>query len=297
MSHVQVSKIIELPHPFAGNKWWYEFSSALTNLDEKAIRKFVQNKQKSFAKLAKDWNDELNTEWTCRIFYSLKMILAASVFLGNLEYARERNLKACVPYLQYYSLLYSLSALVLTLPDKEWNNGGLVTQSHKKTINVACAEIGKVSPEWKDKTKQQVLELKAFRELISYRAPSSGGDFNKFDIDVNQLCRVPVELAQMVSEVLEESLGKYIPPGYKPVLIESDLEIIFMSEIEGHTFTDDKDLYRIGYLFRKHPMPTNIMHMMSEGHVEDFFGSWVDDEGRDDVFNPDEYWRVLFNTP
>ena len=48
---------------------------------------------------------------------------------------------------------------------------------------------------------------------------------------------------------------------------------------------------------RKHPMPTNILHMMSEGHVEDFFGSWLDQEDSEDGFNPDENWRILFDVP
>jgi hypothetical protein len=43
------------------------------------------------------------------------------------------------------------------------------------------------------------------------------------------------------------------------------------------------------------------MHILSEGHVEDFLGSWLpkNDEDIDnmDVFNPDNNWRVIFDVP
>ncbi len=47
---------------------------------------------------------------------------------------------------------------------------------------------------------------------------------------------------------------------------------------------------------RKYPLPTNIQHIMSEGHVEDFFGSWcAEEETDDDIFDPDENWYIIFD--
>jgi hypothetical protein len=41
--------------------------------------------------------------------------------------------------------------------------------------------------------------------------------------------------------------------------------------------------------------------MMSEGHVEDFFGSWCNNENKRDQkdgdFNPDENWGIIFDVP
>jgi len=303
MSHIHVRKSVEGHYPFAGKDWWYDYGPEIRALEEASVKKFVTKKWTTFSKLSKSWNDELNTEWVCRVFWAAKMIMAASLMLESLEYARDKNLKVSVPYLQYYSLLYSLKALVVVLPGQRWNNGSLIEQTHTKTINVACTEVAKLDKRWNnqnagsDSIKEQILKLKAFRELISYRAPSSGGSFEKYDIDLLHLCKVPVELAQMVSEILEEAIHKNLPHGCKPQLIETDLETVFRSEIGNHQFFDEEDYYRIGYLLRKHPLPTNVLHIMSEGHVEDFFGSWCDADEREEVFDPDKNWRILFDVP
>ena len=40
---------------------------------------------------------------------------------------------------------------------------------------------------------------------------------------------------------------------------------------------------------------------MTEGMVEDFFGSWCSDDDEDenyeDVYNPDQNWRIIFPVP
>ena len=63
------------------------------------------------------------------------------------------------------------------------------------------------------------------------------------------------------------------------------------------SFFDREDWHRIGYLARKHPAPLNILHMMSDGHVEDFFGSWCGEDDDPAAFNPDNDWRILFDVP
>ncbi len=307
MSHIHVRKIIGDRYHFAGKEWWYAFGPEVEAFDMERVKRFIAKNEATFSRLAKAWNGQSNTEWVCRIFWAAKMILAASVMLENLAYARRKNLKICVPYLQYYSLLYSLKALVVVLPSQRWDNGALIEQKHAKTINVACDEITKLDRRWQREkdgctsVKRRILRLKAFREFISYRAPSSGGSLEEYGIDVVPLCRVPVELSQMISEVLERSLLKQLPDGYKPELLDGGLANVFSANIDGEHFFDAEDRYRIGYLFRKYPMPTNILHVMSEGHVEDFFGSWCgekEDESADqDIFDPDDNWRILFDVP
>lgn len=68
-------------------------------------------------------------------------------------------------------------------------------------------------------------------------------------------------------------------------------------EIDGIYFGDSEDAYRLDYLKRKHPRLANIQHMMTEGHVEDFFGAWHSGDDADEIFNPDENWGVIFDIP
>lgn len=303
MSHILIRKLTSSRNKFAGKDWYYEFGAELNSLDENLVIKYIRKKQAQFAKLTKSWDDNLNTEWVCRIFFAAKMILTASLMLENLEYSKEKNLKICVPYLQYYSLLYSLRSLLFVLPEQKWNNSEFIRQTHKKTINVTCQEVSKIDPNWSNDVNErppvikQLLRLKAFRELLSYRAPSDGGRLEDYDKDILPLCRMPVEIAQMVSEILEESLRKNVPGSYKPTLIAEELTNVFETTIEDESFFDEEDYYRISYLIRKYPFPTNILHMISEGHVEDFFGSWCPNNDEDGVFNPDENWNILFNFP
>ena len=49
---------------------------------------------------------------------------------------------------------------------------------------------------------------------------------------------------------------------------------------------------------RKMKHPLNLQWMMTEGLVEDFFGAWIPDEdNNEDVYNPDEYWSMIFPAP
>jgi hypothetical protein len=303
MSHIQIRKIVSRKHVFAGHEWWYLFGAELQAVDQDRVKRFINSKQQELAALTKSWNDELNTEWVCRVFFAAKMVLAASVMLESLEYSRRANLRICVPYLQYYSILYSLKALVLVLPSQIWGNAKLVTQTHKATINVACVEIAKFVPEWTHSNngfkskKDQILALKAFREWISYRAPSNGGAMEKYNIDILPLCKLSVETAQIITELLENSLLKHLRPSYAPCIDPDALDAVWLTQIGANVFEDDEDRYRIDYLKRKHPIPTNIMHIISEGHADDFFGSWCDHDEQENVFDPDENRNILFQLP
>ncbi|MBN8714999.1 MAG: hypothetical protein J0H50_13740 [Xanthomonadales bacterium] len=79
-------------------------------------------------------------------------------------------------------------------------------------------------------------------------------------------------------------------------LLPNYLEAISSVEIDGHYFGDREDAYRLGYLARKYPRPANLLHLMTEGHVDDFFGAWHNgnDEG---IFNPDETLQIIFDIP
>ena len=213
----------------------------------------------------------------------------------SLRYADERNLRAVTSYLSYYTAMHSLRAIAFTSPNAAWNNGELLLMTHSKTINVACDEITHFNRELAGRVKEAVLHLKAFRELISYKAPSSGDRFPKPEFDIYDYSRCFLEIAQLQSELLEASIEKNVTGSFE--LHDEVISRVTDVEIEGVHFHDKEDCYRLGYLARKHQRPTKILHIMSEGHVEDFFGSWCSDDEQSGSFNPDEDWQILFDVP
>jgi hypothetical protein len=281
---------------FANREWWYEFEQLPKLCPEENAARRSENLLHQFALLTKNWNADVNSEWTVRVFYAAKMVLAASVMAQSLKYATTKNLRSVCSYLQYYTVMHSLRAIMFTSPNVAWNDGEILHATHSKTINIACSEIAHFDKQLSEHVKKSVLHLKAFRELISYRAPSSGDKFPTPEFDVYDYSRFFLEIAQFQSELLEASIEKNVTDSFE--LDEKFTHHVTDVEIDGIQFHDNEDWFRIGYLVRKHPRPTNILHIMSEGHVEDFFGSWCgDDAQQPDAFNPDDNWRILFDVP
>lgn len=295
MTHIRVRKLLGGRTQYAGRDWWYEFQQLPMLCKENLVSQRAQNLMKQFSLLTKKWSADLNSEWTVRIYFSAKMVLAASVMAQSLRYAEEKNLRAVTSYLSYYTVMHSLRAIAFTSPNAAWNNGEILLMTHSKTINIACDEIANFDRELSGRVKKAVLHLKAFRELISYRAPSSGDRFPKPDFDIYEYSRFFLEIAQLQSELLEASIEKNVTESF--ALQNEIISHITDVEIEGVNFHDTEDRYRLGYLTRKHPAPTNILHIMSEGHVEDFFGSWCSDDEQPGAFDPDENWQILFDVP
>jgi len=295
VSHIHVSKVLGKHKNYAGRSWYYEFRSIPQNCDESTVAKTCQQLLKKMAPIAADWNDDRNSEWISRIYFAAKMILASSVMAQSLDYAKAKNLRAVIPYLDYYTVLNILRSLLLTSPHAPWNDGKLLSTTHTKTINVATDIISKYNNKLASRAKKYIIYLKAFRELISYRAPSSGDSFPKDDIDVINLCKLLAEIAQLQSELIEASILKSVTQKFS--LKSESINRICMVNIDGITFYDQEDHYRMDYLRRKYPLPTNILHIMSEGHVEDFFGSWCPKDEKEDQFNSDGNWRILFDVP
>jgi len=298
MSHIIVRKIVEGQFSFAGRKWWYEFHALSNFFKEEGIKKYVTHLSTTYSKLTKTWNDELNSEWIVRIFMALKMVLSSSIMLESLEYAKKKNLRIVITYLEYYSILMALRAVIFTSPFTEWKEGNLIKLEHVKIINIVSNILSGLDKGFAQEIKDDVFHFKAYREWISYRAPSSGDSITKTKMseDVIDICRILVELAQLQSEVLETSLEKNIKRNF---LFKNEyIKQVCRAKIGGTIFWDNEDAYRMDYLRRKYPLPTNIYHMMSEGHVEDFFGSWcAKNKDGEDVFNPDENWRIIFDVP
>lgn len=295
MSHIHVRKMIESRTSYAGRSWSYGFRSIPQYCAEASVEKTCKRLLKTIAPIAKDWNDNRNSEWISRIYFAAKMILASSVMAQSLEFAKAKNLRAAISYLEYYTVLNALRSILLTNPHVPWDKGALLSSTHTKTINVAADILGQFDKKVAAQTKKHITHLKAFRELISYRAPSSGDSFPKADVDVIAICRLFAEIAQLQSELIEASVLKNAIGSFS--LKAEAIDRICKIKIAGINFDDTEDHYRMDYLRLKYPLPTNILHIMSEGHVEDFFGSWCPKDEEEDQFNPDNNRGILFDVP
>lgn len=297
MSHVVVRMLLSKQNSFFGKNWFYDFRTLSEIIEDENIEKFICRKEPFFARIAKKWDDELNSQWLVRNYHSAKMIMTATVLLESLDYSEEKNLRICIPYLEYYAVFYSMRSLIMMMPFEKWDNGKILEMTHSKSINIVCALLRELDKNLADKLEKEILELKAFRELHSYCAPSSGDLNRHITVDVIKSCRLLVEIAQMMSELLENAMWKHNNDLSKFNLIDDILENAYSSNIDGISFYDKEDACRINYYKRKYQIPTNIKHMISEGHAEDFFEAWCVKDEKKDVFNPDINWQLIFDIP
>ena len=296
MNSIITAKALSIRHAYAGRSWFYNFRALPNCLPEVACEKVAAKLLERYSCLTQTWDSEKNSEWLCRIYMSAKMIMSATLQLNAMTYGQERNLRLVSPYLAYYSMLSLLRSIVYTLPEQGWDGGKLFMISHAKAINLAADAIAGIDKEVAAAIKDKALELKAARELISYRSPSSG-DANIPDFDeIEEIAILLAEVAQFNSELLEASVLKNATPSSFE-LLEKYIVDLSKITIEKSVFVDQEDRYRLRYLRRKYPLPPNLLHIMTEGHVEDFFGAWASREGEEDIFDPDKNWRLIFDIP
>ena len=296
MSSISTSQILTDKVPFAGKKWYYRFRELPSVFSQEECASVVTSLQDRYAALTKKWSSETNSEWTCRLYMAAKLVMSATIHVNSADYAEQRNLRVVIPYLRYYAVFSLLRAICYTIPEQMWNAGKLLHISHATAINVTQDHLYRFNKAVSEVVGDQIRELKAERELLSYGAPSSGDDHISEKNRFLSLCGMLAEVAQFDSEVIESSLLKHGDPTTF-VLLKNYLESITNLIIEGHYFGDKEDAYRLNYLTRKHPRPTNILHMMTEGHVDDFFGAWVNYDEKSGSFNPDEMKEIIFDIP
>ena len=249
-----------------------------------------------YAAVTKAWDIEANSAWTCRTYFATKMILNATVFTIALEHSDETGLHIANPYYEYYAALSLMRAVVCTLPGEKWSNGELVSISHTKAINLAFDWLARLDRETAIRLKRLVLQLKAQREVISYRAPASGGAVLDGGYDLYELLIILAELAQFNSELLEQSVSKNAAKDTF-VLESNDVARLASFEIEGFTFSDSEDACRLNYIFRKQPRPYNLASTMTEGQTEDFIGAWDSDEDGLFTSGSPSNWQHIFDVP
>lgn len=266
---------------------------------ELAEAELVANRTaEQYSKLTKQWSEEASSEWTCRTYLATKMILNATVLVNSLEFARSMGMRIANPYLEYYAALSAMRAVAYTLPTERWSNGSLMAISHSKAINVSFDWLGKLNKDRAADQKKIALQLRAQRELISYNAPASGDALLGSEYDLTILLTTLLELAQFNSELLERSVTKNASPD-SFVVRSNHIDQISKPTIEGYSFIDNEDGYRLDYIRRKMPRPYNLAIFMTKGQTEDFIGAWDGNEADDGAFSNGSpaNWQTLFDIP
>lgn len=297
LNSILTAKLLNSPSKYAGQKFEYDFRLLPRLFDERVVQKQCGKLNSRFSSLTKSWSVEKNSEWMCRHYLASKMILGATLQLNTLRYGIANNVRLTTSYLAYYSLLSLMRSVLLTSPEVDWNDGEIITATHSKIRNATCSRIRNFDKEAAARLENYSRRLKAWRELISYRSPTQGNPFELSLVELLDSCSILAECAQLQSELLERSVLKN-STAETHCMLDDYFDKIISVEIDGECFFDDEDWRRLGYIARKTPIPVNLLHMMTEGHVDDFFGAWAaEGSNQRNHFNPDEDWQIIFDIP
>ena len=251
--------------------------------------------------ITKKWDKANNAEWVARHYLSIKMILSASVMVSSADYSKTKNIRITEPYLYYYSILSCCRALIFTLPRIPWAFGKVLEMTHQKILNISIDTIKTISKDHEAYIKNFFDYTKSMRELFSYKFPALGlkalERSKDYEIDtIITICSLICEIAQLHSELMQASILKNASDDVK--LEEAALKCCFEYDINGNTYIDQDDWYRINFMTRKMRRSLNLHWMMTEGLVEDFFGAWIpEDDNENDVYNADKYWSMIYPAP
>ncbi|ENJ6137806.1 hypothetical protein AB1Z82_003999 [Bacillus cereus] len=252
---------------------------------------------KHSSNIRKSMTKEMNSEWITRNYLSAKMILASSMMLNSLNYAKEKNLKMAIPYFSYYALLTSSRAFLYSIPYNEWKNDKFLELTHKKVIKLTKDYLNHLDKKFALNMENTLQNLKEWRELFSYKFPASGIT-NQNEVETDDLisfCGILCELAQLSSEQLQKYIIKNCIGDIEQWKETTDKLTVGYNY---KTFIDKEDWYRIDYIKRKQYFPASIYYTMSEGMVEDYFNSWIEDNDAEDIFNDSDIdWGIIFPCP
>lgn len=277
----------------------FDYNSLETKFSEEGIKKNRDRLMTKFSSLTKNWSKETHTIWIARDYLAIKMILSSSVMLTTAIYSNRKNLRITEPYLVYYAMLNCARAVIFTSPNIPWDKSQIVTMNHGKIINVVSDIISSFDKEKGVRTRMLLESAKDFRELFSYKFPAKG--INNFAVQIEEaidICKLFAEVAQFQSELLEKSYEKNVQTLYK--LDPELLKVCYEYEGKHYTFFDDEDYYRLDYISRKQNRQFSLYLTMTEGMIEDYFGAWFSHEDNDadeDIYNPDNNWRIIFPFP
>lgn len=277
--------------------WIYAYRELTHSCDENHLAKTSSKITELYTNhLIKKWSIDLNSEWVCRHYLASKMILNATVILNTLNFSEEIGMRLATPYFKYYAVLSLARAVVYTIPTEAWNEGKLITINHSRAIDISFEWLKRFNSQHAQDLKKDVLELKAQRELISYRAPSMGDANLQKNNNLEYLLTILAELAQFNSELLAKSLSKHTNKETRVVDDSYFLDLINV-KINNFTFSDKFDAQRLNYLQRKMPFPVPLLFTMTEGMTEDFIYSWDGDEEQLFSIDSPRDWQAIFDIP
>ena len=109
-----------------------------------------------------------------------KLLMMATLQVNSQRFAETVNLRVVNSHLRYYAFLCLSRAVCLTIPELGWAHGGLLKMSHERAIKHAVDHVAQFDRSVAGSVNFTTWMTKAQRELVDYRAPSSGDtDLNK----------------------------------------------------------------------------------------------------------------------
>jgi hypothetical protein len=228
----------------AGRTWLYPYRQIPATFTETAVRPVTERLLARYAKLTKSWNDDENSSWVLRLFMAAKLVMMATLQVNSLRFAGDVNLRVIGPHLRYYALLSLSRAVCLTLPEIDWADGSILTMNHERAIGQTILHVQAFDKKAAGALNSFIRSAKAQRELIDYRAPSTGDANLEPMQQLEPHCRLLGELAQMNSELLEVSFEKHTS-GAGFSIRENAVRTFASPEIGGAHFIDYEDARRL----------------------------------------------------
>jgi hypothetical protein len=177
-------------------------------------------------------------------------------------------------------------------------SGRLIFDSHNKIITKACAFIQTLDKNIGLRIFNLLKRLKEYRELFSYKHPSSGFRSLKYSdtflagVNLPSIathCNLICEIAQFASECFEVLVRRKLSDktfSYDYPTLEKAFEYNGLN----YFFLDEQDARRLYYTIDDIGHPLNIYHSIKPGWVEDFFSSWYSNKSNR-LLNPTR-WEI-----
>ncbi|QRY67965.1 hypothetical protein JVX98_27080 [Ensifer sp. PDNC004] len=281
-----------------GSEYCYAYKELPLEATSEQIMQYCSTTRRLFAPIARKITPEDNSLWVLRHYLAIKLVTSASILAGSANFAYDRNLLMGVPYFNYYAVLNACRAYLLTSPHVKWDGRKTVEMTHENILNRTADYMRALDPVRRSLWRARLGELRAQRELFSYRFPLSGPDFvGRPSLDpapVTDFARLIAELASLNTECFQAALKKYASDNI-PVPAVSDHAWASLYSLADADVNDTLDRYRFNKYVRGWSTVSTLEVMATDGLMDDLYGSWTHsgDDGDLDVFDPDNYSRLL----
>ncbi len=281
-----------------GSAYCYAYRELPRQATSAQVTKYCASTRRLFAPIAKGFTAQDNSRWVLRHYLAVKFATAASLLAGSADFAFDRNLLMGVPYFNYYAVLNTCRAYLLTSPHVQWGGRKTVEMTHESILNRTAEYMRPLDPARRVAWRKHLETLRAHRELFSYRFPLSGPDLVGREAlapdAAADLARLIAELASINSECFQAALEKHASNDL-PVLPLPDHAWASAYQIAGTPADDPRDRYRFGKFVQSWRTVSTLEVMCSDGLMDDLYGSWTDSSREDDEsgFDPDRYSRLI----